>query len=160
MTLSLKMEPELRHALAHILYAIDSLAKGVESIAKDAGLKPSADLAEAQYELDSIRGLVFWDSDAGQTADAAEWRRRQLESQEENHGEEVQHQDVQELHAEGRQVVGRGPVADAQGQGLEDLQEQEVGSPTHSEINRKRNETHLRNSVARLAETEKDRING
>ena len=64
MPLSIKMEPELRHALAHMIYAIDALAKG--------------EVEEAKFEIESIRGLVFWDSDEGQTADSKEWARREF----------------------------------------------------------------------------------
>lgn len=47
--INIKEHPELRHALAHMHYAIAALAKG--------------NLAEAQYELDSIESLIFWESD-------------------------------------------------------------------------------------------------
>lgn len=47
--LNIKEHPELRHALAHMHYTIAALAKG--------------NLAEAQYELDSIESLIFWESD-------------------------------------------------------------------------------------------------
>ena len=59
MTISIKMEPELRHVLAHLVYAIQALAKG----------QP----AEALYEIKGFDGLIFWDSDEGQTSDAKEW---------------------------------------------------------------------------------------
>ena len=59
MVLSIKMEPELRHVLAHMTYAIESLVKGEH--------------AEAQYEIEEIKSAIFWDSDGGQTADAKEW---------------------------------------------------------------------------------------
>jgi len=54
--ISIKMEPELRHVLAHMSYAIEALAKG--------------NLGEAQYEIESIKGLVFWDNDEAMAADA------------------------------------------------------------------------------------------
>lgn len=74
---SVKMNPELRHVLAHMIYAIDCLVAG--------------NTAEAAYELESIRGLVFWDSDKGQTADAEEWKDRTDEDDgEEDHQEELQ----------------------------------------------------------------------
>lgn len=117
MTISIKMEPELRHALAHLIYAVDALAKG--------------DLAEAQYEIESIKGLVFWDSDAGQTVDAREWLARQTSAEENDHGQEgrqeVQPKDVQDLSREGRQGLG----GEALGVG-EELQGQEVGPSTET----------------------------
>lgn len=47
--LSIKDEPELRHALAHMYYAIEALAKGHR--------------IEALYELKSIEALIFWEDD-------------------------------------------------------------------------------------------------
>jgi len=51
--ISIKEHPELRHALAHIYYAIEALAKGSK--------------AEAIYELESIEALVFWEDDEHMT---------------------------------------------------------------------------------------------
>jgi len=51
--ISLKREAELRHALAHLYYAIEALAKGAKG--------------EAIYELKSVEGLIFWDDDDDMT---------------------------------------------------------------------------------------------
>lgn len=47
--ISIKKHPELRHALAHMYYAIECLTRGKT----DAAL----------FELESIEGLIFWDDD-------------------------------------------------------------------------------------------------
>jgi len=94
MTLSIKMEPELRHVLAHMIYAIEALVNG--------------DTAEAQYEVESIKGLVFWDSDRGQTADAEEWLERN-ENGEEMHKEELQEEGRQEKLQEEIGAGGKTP---------------------------------------------------
>lgn len=47
--INIKEHPELRHALAHMFYAIRSLVEGHP--------------AEADFELDSVEGLVFWEDD-------------------------------------------------------------------------------------------------
>jgi len=52
--LSIKDEPELRHALAHMYYAIEALSKGHKK--------------EAAYELRSIEALIFWEDDEHMTA--------------------------------------------------------------------------------------------
>lgn len=46
---NIKHDPELRHVLSHIMNAIEHLAHG----STDAAL----------HELESIEGLVFWESD-------------------------------------------------------------------------------------------------
>ena len=51
--LSIKEHPELRHALAHLYYALEALARG--------------DKSEALYEIRSIEGLIFWDTDEKMT---------------------------------------------------------------------------------------------
>ncbi len=92
MTISIKLEPELRHTLAHMIYAIEALANG--------------EPAEARYELEEIKGLVFWDSEGGQTADAREWlAREQQESDDERDkkGRQVRPEELQDLRTEGRQ---------------------------------------------------------
>lgn len=53
-TMSIKDEPELRHALAHMYYAIEALSKGHKK--------------EAAYELKSIEALIFWEDDEHMTA--------------------------------------------------------------------------------------------
>jgi len=53
MKISVKEQAELRHILAHIIYAIRANAEGHH--------------AEAQYEVDQIEGLVFWDDDEAMT---------------------------------------------------------------------------------------------
>ena len=52
--ISIKDEPELRHALAHMYYAIEALSKGNKR--------------EALYELKSIESLIFWEDDEHMTA--------------------------------------------------------------------------------------------
>lgn len=47
--MSIKHDPELRHVLSHLANAIEHLAHG----SKDAAL----------HELESIEGLIFWESD-------------------------------------------------------------------------------------------------
>ncbi len=47
--ISIKKNPELRHALAHMYYAIECLTRGK--------------LDAALFELESIEGLIFWDDD-------------------------------------------------------------------------------------------------
>lgn len=47
--LVVKREPELRHVLAHLYYAIDALRQGLPRL--------------ALLELQSIEGLVFWGTD-------------------------------------------------------------------------------------------------
>lgn len=66
--MNIKEEPELRHALAHIYYAIEALSNG--------------HAAEALYELKSIEGLVFWDSDDDMTKYTEKWHEK-LQKQEE-----------------------------------------------------------------------------
>jgi hypothetical protein len=51
--INIKEEPELRHALAHITYAIRALAEGNKAV--------------AVYELDQIESLVFWEDDEHMT---------------------------------------------------------------------------------------------
>lgn len=47
--ISVKSQAELRHILAHLIYAIRANAEGHH--------------AEAMYEVDQIEGLVFWEDD-------------------------------------------------------------------------------------------------
>jgi hypothetical protein len=63
MTISIKMEPEIRHVLAHMIYAIEALANGNQG--------------EAQYEIEQIKGLLFWDSDAASAGDMEKWHRQE-----------------------------------------------------------------------------------
>ena len=51
--ISVKEQAELRHILAHMIYAIRANAEGHH--------------AEARYEVDQIEGLVFWDDDEAMT---------------------------------------------------------------------------------------------
>jgi len=51
--ISVKEQAELRHILAHMIYAIRANAEGHH--------------AEAQYEVDQIEGLVFWEDDEAMT---------------------------------------------------------------------------------------------
>ena len=53
MKISVKEQAELRHILAHMIYAIRANAEGHH--------------AEAMYEVDQIEGLVFWDDDESMT---------------------------------------------------------------------------------------------
>ena len=102
MTISIKMEPELRHVLAHIIYAIEANAKG--------------EPAEALYELSQIKGLVFWDTDSGQTVDAREWARSILEDEDDGR-EELQGQGIEQTPDQSsgaRQVM---PDVSGEGQG-------------------------------------------
>jgi len=71
--ISIKEHAELRHALAHMYYAIQALAEG--------------HAAEALYELKSIEGLVFWDSDEAMTA-FCEAQHEKLQRQKELQGQE------------------------------------------------------------------------
>lgn len=48
--IDVKSEPELRHALAHLWYAIDALAEGCPKV--------------AQMELQSISSIIFWSDDS------------------------------------------------------------------------------------------------
>ena len=50
--IDIKNEPELRHAFAHISYAIRALADGCPRV--------------AQMELDSIEELIFWADDSNE----------------------------------------------------------------------------------------------
>ena len=50
--ITIKNHPELRHVFAHLALAMDSLANGHP--------------ADAMYELQSIHGLIFFDSDEEQ----------------------------------------------------------------------------------------------
>lgn len=51
--INIKDHPELRHALAHIYYAIEAVSQG--------------NCKEARYELESIEGLIFWEDDEHMT---------------------------------------------------------------------------------------------
>lgn len=51
--ISIKEQAELRHVLAHIVYAIKALAEGNDN--------------EAIYEVDQVEGLIFWEDDESMT---------------------------------------------------------------------------------------------
>lgn len=74
MKISVKEQAELRHILAHIIYAIRANADG--------------HAAEAHYEVDQIEGLVFWDSDEDMTKMLEKMQYGKMQQEEE--GEELQ----------------------------------------------------------------------
>lgn len=51
--LSVKSEPELRHVLAHLWYALEAMCRGK--------------CGEALYELKSVEGLIFFEDDESMT---------------------------------------------------------------------------------------------
>ena len=65
--ISVKEHPELRHVLAHLYYAIEALSSGHSG--------------EALYELRSIEGLVFWDTDERMTEFSRRFYREKLQGQ-------------------------------------------------------------------------------
>lgn len=83
--IDIKDEPELRHALAHITYAIEALA--------DPG---GPCIRVAQMEIESIKELIFWGDDSNQALEADlghRWEQNReeedLQGQEELQGKEV-----------------------------------------------------------------------
>lgn len=80
--ISIKEHPELRHALAHLYYAIEALSRDSK--------------AEAIYELKSIEALIFWEDDEHMT--------RFVESLKRKDDEKVQ----QEKELQGQEEVGGG----------------------------------------------------
>lgn len=79
--INIKDHPELRHALAHMHYAIAALAKG--------------NIAEAKYELDSIESLIFWESDQAMVEHLKSIGYGQTPTHEEPTHEELQSQELQ-----------------------------------------------------------------
>ena len=47
--INIKDHPELRHALAHMVYSMRALIEGKAS--------------EAEYEIQQMEGMVFWEDD-------------------------------------------------------------------------------------------------
>lgn len=93
--ISIKSEAELRHALAHIIYAIEALAEDPPCI------------HVAQMEVDSIKELIFWGNDSNEALEAY------FTEKEQDDGEELQRKkDVQGKEDLQRKVRQRDQGAD------------------------------------------------
>jgi len=108
--LDIKANPELRHVLAHIIYAIEALCED-----------PPCRRA-AMHEIDSIKELVFW-GDSSYQAIESDLRKRGYPDEELQGQEELQRQ-------EGLQDQGR--EEGLQGEGLRS--EKEEGSPKEAQV--------------------------
>lgn len=101
--IDIKDEPELRHVLAHIFYAIEALKAGC----------PLA----TQFELDGVKELVFWGDDSYEAIEADLQRREKLreeeDGQEELSGQKELQRERKELQRERKELPRQKEVAAA-----------------------------------------------
>ena len=80
--IDVKYEPELRHVLAHIIYAIQALNENCPLV--------------AQQELDCIKELVFWADDSNEAIEC-DLRERALKQNGTQEEERQGQEDAEEL---------------------------------------------------------------
>lgn len=99
--ISIKTESEIRHAFAHLWYAVDDLIDGCPLAARE--------------ELRSIAGLIFWDDDSNQGIERwlrARRHHEKLQGKEELQGQEVLQGQVGQAKHREEAREGQGPQAE------------------------------------------------